>query len=216
MDWCGGNMVKPLVLAYHNERMVHRQCDPAARQARHVEAKLGPVAAHYEVRTLIRRGPHGSVWRADHRETAEEVAVKLLHERFASCPDVRDRLNREYHVLTAFLHPALVRLRDLTVGDEVALVTELVIGSDLGRLGIFKPGAATGTVQGPSARSRVGTGTPSFPSGAGKLGRFSRHVCRSIRCPAPGPTNWSRGSWRNGTDSPKYPHRPLPCLSGPR
>src|SRR5215217_7094678 len=102
----------------------------------------GVVAESYEIKAHVGSGEHGSVWRAVRRDTGDKVAVKLLHERFASDPEVRDRLTREYQVLTAFLHPGLVRLRHLALGDEVALVSELVIGSDMRRLGTMTPTAA--------------------------------------------------------------------------
>jgi serine/threonine protein kinase, bacterial len=125
--------------------MVHRG-DTARLVVRRPGASAEPVAERYDVKKLVGQGPNGSVWRSVHRDSGQEVAVKLLHERFANNPEVRDRLNRECHVLTAFVHPAQVRLRDLVLGDEVALVYELVTGSDLRRLPAFTPAAAAEVV----------------------------------------------------------------------
>ena len=123
--------------------MVHRGqiALPTARSETPVAAR---VADEYEVKTLVGAGPHGSVWRAVHRRSDQDIAVKVLHRPLAGDAAVRDRLTREYYVLTAFYHPALVRLRDLVLGDEVALVYERVTGSDLRRVGLLaaEPAAA--------------------------------------------------------------------------
>lgn len=93
------------------------------------------VAGRYELKEVIGRGPHGVLWRAGDTSTHEDLVVKVLSARYADDPSVVDRFVRELAVLTAFLHPAYVRLRALVAdAPEVALVTELVIGKDLRRL----------------------------------------------------------------------------------
>jgi Protein kinase domain/Family of unknown function (DUF6318) len=126
--------------------MVQRGGEAADAPASDTVAPVGAVAERYEIRGLIGRGPNGSVWRAVRRGSVQEVAVKLLHERYARDPEVRDRLSREYPVLTAFLHPAQIRLRELILGDEVGLAGELVAGSDLRQLGTFTPEEAARVV----------------------------------------------------------------------
>ncbi len=108
---------------------------------------MQPLANEYELTELIGRGPNGTVWRAQQRATGEVLAVKLLSAQLVRDPAVVDRLNRERHVLTAFIHPADVRVRELSShGGDLALVTELVAGSDLRRhlvhLGPFAPALA--------------------------------------------------------------------------
>jgi serine/threonine-protein kinase len=108
---------------------------------------LQPLANEYELSELIGRGPNGTVWRAQQRATGEVLAVKLLSPQLVQDPAVVDRLTRERHVLTAFIHPADVRVRELSSrGGDLALVTELVVGSDLRRhlvhLGPFAPALA--------------------------------------------------------------------------
>jgi serine/threonine-protein kinase len=90
------------------------------------------VAGQYELITVIGRGPTGTVWRAEHRGTREAFAVKLLDAQFAGDPTVVDRFIREQHVLSAFLHPAVVRVRELITDEfDLALAGELIEGPDL-------------------------------------------------------------------------------------
>jgi len=92
------------------------------------------LARQYELLALIGEGPTGEVWRATDRNTGETVAVKMLDPQLSSDADIVDRFVRERQVLTAFLHPAYVRVRDVIAGGGViALVTEYVTGWDLRR-----------------------------------------------------------------------------------
>jgi serine/threonine-protein kinase len=105
------------------------------------------VAQSYDLTSLIGRGPTGSVWRARHRTTGDQVAVKLLEADLATDPETVSRFIRERHLLTAALEPTLVPVRELLVGDaELALVTDLVPGPNLrdriARTGPFPPAMA--------------------------------------------------------------------------
>jgi hypothetical protein len=88
----------------------------------------------YELVSMIGQGPHGAVWKARELGTRLNLAVKLLDTSVTLRPEVLDRFHREHKVLTAFLAPAVVRVRELVpVDDTIALVTELVEGEDLRR-----------------------------------------------------------------------------------
>jgi serine/threonine protein kinase len=92
------------------------------------------LAGLYELTALIGRGPTGTVWRGRDRSTRENIAVKVLHPELSADPGTVDRFIRERPILTAFLHPAFVRVRDLVTADGiVALVMELITGWDLRR-----------------------------------------------------------------------------------
>jgi serine/threonine-protein kinase len=92
------------------------------------------LARQYELTTPIGRGPTGEVWRATDLNTRDSVAVKVLDVRLSADPTIVDRFVRERQVLTAFLHPSYVRVRDLLAGEGViALVMEYVSGWDLRR-----------------------------------------------------------------------------------
>jgi serine/threonine-protein kinase len=107
------------------------------------------VAGQYELIGAIGRGPTGTVWRAERGGTREAFAVKLLDAQFASDLAVVDRFVREQHVLSAFTHPAMVRVRDLiTDGPDLGFASELVAGPDLrqeiGMAGSLAPEVAVG------------------------------------------------------------------------
>ncbi len=98
------------------------------------------LAERYELTALIGSGPTGEVWRARERGTREWLAVKLLDPHLSADPHTVDRFQRERHVLTAFLHLAYVRVRDLVAENRiVALVMELVDGTDL-RTRLYRSG----------------------------------------------------------------------------
>src|SRR5258707_1832762 len=83
------------------------------------------VAQSYDLTSLIGTGPTGSVWRARHRTTGDQVAVKLLETALATDPETVSRFIRERHLLTAALEPTLGPVRELLIGDaELALVTD--------------------------------------------------------------------------------------------
>jgi len=90
------------------------------------------LAERYVLEALIGRGPAGAVWRAHDQRIRETLAIKLLSPHLSANPYTVERFQRERHTLTAFLHPTLVRVRDIVVADRVvALITELVTGSNL-------------------------------------------------------------------------------------
>src|SRR5439155_14296472 len=86
-----GHIDRPSRLNDKLRGMVHRGqiALPTARSETPVAAR---VADEYEVKTLVGAGPHGSVWRAVHRRSDQDVAVKVLHRPFAGDAAVRDRL----------------------------------------------------------------------------------------------------------------------------
>lgn len=90
------------------------------------------VGQRYELISAVGRGPTGLVWRARHLVTGEDVALKVLDARFARDAAIVDRFVQQQQVLGTFVHPVLLRMRDL-VADEVdlAVAAELVDGSDL-------------------------------------------------------------------------------------
>ncbi|GAB4453252.1 MAG: hypothetical protein OHK0029_05710 [Armatimonadaceae bacterium] len=72
----------------------------------------------YELLTELGRGYTGSVWKAQHRETGEIVAIKILLEPMG-LPDAgrRERFQREARSLSAITHPAVPRVFEVGVWD---------------------------------------------------------------------------------------------------
>src|SRR5215468_7581921 len=90
------------------------------------------LAGRYELIAAVGHGPTGEVWRAKDRIFGEILAVKVLDPQFSADPGTVDRFRREQHVMTAFLHVACVRVREvITEHGLIALVMELVNGGDV-------------------------------------------------------------------------------------
>ncbi|MCW6008812.1 protein kinase [Micromonospora sp. CPCC 205371] len=83
---------------------------------------------------MLANGDTGEVWQAVDVGTERAVAVKLLYPDLAADPRLVDRFLRARADLTALWHPCIARLLDVVADGEVlALVTDLVPGTDLGR-----------------------------------------------------------------------------------
>src|SRR5512142_945470 len=99
---------------------------PYARQV--PPRMLGP----YEVLSMVGRGGIGTVYRARHRRSGHEVAVKLLGPPPACDPAAARRLAREFEALRGLRHPNVVRVLDAGVHEGYSfLAMELVQGLDL-------------------------------------------------------------------------------------
>ncbi|GEJ55523.1 hypothetical protein AMYX_02640 [Anaeromyxobacter diazotrophicus] len=86
----------------------------------------------YEVLSVIGRGGIGTVYRARHRTSGAEVAVKLLGPPPACDPTAARRLAREFEALRGLDHPNVVRVYDAGVHEGYSfLAMELVEGLDL-------------------------------------------------------------------------------------
>lgn len=86
----------------------------------------------YRLEELLGYGGAGEVWRARHRSSDDEVALKWLR---GAGPANRERQLREAGLLTAVSHPNLVRLREV-VGDhgDPVLVLDYLAGGSLASL----------------------------------------------------------------------------------
>jgi hypothetical protein len=83
---------------------------------------------------MLANGDTGEVWQAVDVGTERAVAVKLLYPDLAADPRLVDRFLRARAELTGLWHPCIARLLDVVADGEVlALVTDLVPGTDLGR-----------------------------------------------------------------------------------
>ncbi len=93
----------------------------------------GIVDTRYELRRLIARGGMGLVFEAHHRFTRRAVALKLLPEEARGQKEMRGRLLREAHALTAVRHPHVVEVLDAGVCAEHGpyVVMEMLDGRTL-------------------------------------------------------------------------------------
>ncbi|MCB9624327.1 MAG: protein kinase [Polyangiales bacterium] len=101
------------------------------------DPRIGAVfGGRYALESVLGRGGMATVYRARHTLTGQEVAVKVLHERFAEDDALRLRLAREAQAARALAHPNVVDIHDVGETDEGApyLVMELLEGEPLDRV----------------------------------------------------------------------------------
>ncbi|MCC9308514.1 serine/threonine protein kinase [Kitasatospora sp. RB6PN24] len=107
------------------------------------------IGSRYTVHQVIGRGSAGTVWLGEGPDGP--VAVKLLREDLAGDQVLVGRFIQERAALTSLDHPRVVGVRDMVVdGDDLALVMELVHGTDLRsrleREGVLAPQAAASVI----------------------------------------------------------------------
>merc|ERR1719491_628531 len=88
----------------------------------------------YEVLCTLGEGSFGKVYKAKHRETGDEVAVKEIKVGASSFSEALNSM--ELKALKVLRHPCIVRLRELLRSQRdgsLFFIFEFV-GSDLGRL----------------------------------------------------------------------------------
>jgi serine/threonine-protein kinase len=105
-----------------------------------------PLGSNYILEEVLGRGATGEVWRGRTRD-GEELAFKVLHDTLARDRATVNRFLQEGAILTDVVHPHLVRVHDFVAeGDTLAIVMDLVTGSDLRRPlaehGAMRPGDA--------------------------------------------------------------------------
>src|SRR5438445_1664200 len=95
--------------------------------------RLGP----YEVLSAIGAGGMGEVYRAKDTRLDRVVAIKVLPDRLASRPELRDRFEREARTIASLNHPHICTLYDVGHQDGTDyLVMEFLEGETLAdRLG---------------------------------------------------------------------------------
>ncbi len=76
----------------------------------------------------------GEVYRAKDTRLDRTVAIKVLPQRYASDPIVRQRFEREAKAISALQHPNICTLHDIgRDGDRQYLVMEYLEGETLAR-----------------------------------------------------------------------------------
>jgi serine/threonine protein kinase, bacterial len=92
------------------------------------------LGSRYVLHEALGRGAMGQVFAGIIRPTGEPVAIKILRPELVSDPEVVARFVQERTILMSITDPHVVRVIDLVVeGDMLAIVMELVQGSDLRR-----------------------------------------------------------------------------------
>ncbi|HSG99500.1 MAG TPA: serine/threonine-protein kinase, partial [candidate division Zixibacteria bacterium] len=90
--------------------------------------QLGP----YRIDGPAGAGGMGEVYKATDTRLQRTVAVKVLHTRVASNPDLRERFEREAKVIAGLNHPNICTLHDIGSANEIDyLVMEYIEGESL-------------------------------------------------------------------------------------
>jgi eukaryotic-like serine/threonine-protein kinase len=91
------------------------------------------LIGRYELRAIIGRGGHGTVWRAHDRSSGRSVAVKMLNEVVARDPQHIERLKREQQAMVSLAGTSAVGFVDAcrSPAGKLCLVMELLEGVDL-------------------------------------------------------------------------------------
>lgn len=92
----------------------------------------GSVWDDYESLNIIGTGKTGSVLRAQHRDSLELVAVKLIKRTYLTTASRQEALASEIDILFHADHPGILTLHKVYRNEtEVALVTELLTGGEV-------------------------------------------------------------------------------------
>ena len=70
------------------------------------------IAGRYELLTLVGRGGMSTVWNAHDRLLDRVVAIKVLHQQFASDEEYVERFRREARSVAQLSHPNIVTVID--------------------------------------------------------------------------------------------------------
>ena len=91
------------------------------------------VAGRYTLIEVLGRGGMATVYRANRSASQRDVALKILHDRFADDAKLRDRFAREAQSAAALAHPNIVEIYDHGLTDDHTpfLVMELLEGDPL-------------------------------------------------------------------------------------
>ena len=91
------------------------------------------LGGRYRVGSVLGEGGMGAVYEAVQEDLHRRVALKVLHDHYASDPELRGRFRREAHVVAKLEHPNVVQINDFQTndGEPPFLVMELLHGENL-------------------------------------------------------------------------------------
>lgn len=91
------------------------------------------IMGRYRLVSLLGQGGMGSVWRAEHTELKNQVAIKLLDGAIASNPEMIARFLREARAAASLQNRHVIRIFDHGVEDgDAFMVMELLEGETIG------------------------------------------------------------------------------------
>ena len=94
------------------------------------------ILGQFRIMEKLGQGGMGSVYKAEQPSMDRMVAVKILHPRLASRPDLVTRFKREARAMSRLTHPNTVRVYlygEMEMGGALYIVMEFLDGPDLMR-----------------------------------------------------------------------------------
>ena len=70
------------------------------------------VAGKYQIKSVLGKGGHGTVYRATHVDLGDDVALKVLNPEVADDDEAQKRFLREVKLATSFVHEYAVQVRE--------------------------------------------------------------------------------------------------------
>jgi serine/threonine protein kinase len=77
-----------------------------------MENLVGRMLNRYQISSLLGEGGMGAVYRAHDGTLQRDVAIKVMHDNFASQPEFRDRFLQEARTAARLDHPGIVQVYD--------------------------------------------------------------------------------------------------------
>ncbi|MCA9167980.1 MAG: protein kinase, partial [Planctomycetales bacterium] len=106
--------------------------DDGNHHAGDAASQLCPNIPGYVIGDLLGEGGMGQVWRAHHRSTHRDVALKLMHGLRLTSSQNRARFEREVELMARLAHPNVARVFDSGFAEGYAFYTlELIDGQPL-------------------------------------------------------------------------------------
>lgn len=127
---CGLSLATPAVdtptLVSHSPKNGPQAADPLVGQV---------LDSKYELLELLGQGGMGAVYRARRRHIGDEVAIKLLLQKYLAGEEATERFRREARAAAMLRHPNVVTIHDFSDGRQTEsapyIVMELVEGTSL-------------------------------------------------------------------------------------
>ena len=83
---------------------------------------LGRNVGSYRVSRLLGKGGMGAVYMAEHPVIGSRVAIKFLHQQYATDKKIVDRFFNEARAVNVIGHDNILKILDLNVTDRKSVV----------------------------------------------------------------------------------------------
>jgi serine/threonine protein kinase len=100
-----------------------------------MKGMIGQSLGRYKITSLLGEGGMGAVFRAEDATLQRDVAIKVMHQQFASQPNFQERFLQEARTAAKMDHPGIVQVFDFgQQGNLLFIVMEFVPGENLRQL----------------------------------------------------------------------------------